>query len=33
LKELQSLVESRRKYVTDYSKIKSESPADAIDFL
>jgi len=33
LNELHSLVESRRKYVTDYSKIKSESPADAIDFL
>jgi len=33
LKELQSLVESRRKYVTDYSKIKSELPADAADFL
>jgi len=33
LKELHSLVESRRKYVTDYSRIKAESPADATDFL
>ncbi|MDR0456295.1 MAG: hypothetical protein LBH20_06390 [Treponema sp.] len=34
LKELQSLVDSRRKYMTDLSKIKSEeiSP-DAVDFL
>jgi len=33
LNELQSLVESRRKYLTDFSKIKSESPIDAADFL
>jgi len=33
LKELQSLVESRRRYVTDFSKIKSELPADADGFL
>jgi (p)ppGpp synthase/HD superfamily hydrolase len=33
LKELQSLVESRRRYVTDFSKINSELPADADGFL
>jgi len=34
LKELQSLVESRRRYVTDFSKINSDKlPADATDFL
>jgi len=33
LKELQSLVESRRRYVTGFSKISSETPADATDFL
>ena len=33
LNELHSLVESRRKYVTDFSKIKSELPVDSTDFL
>jgi (p)ppGpp synthase/HD superfamily hydrolase len=33
LKELQSLVESRRRYVTDYSKIKAELPVNSSDFL
>ncbi|MDR2718945.1 MAG: hypothetical protein LBB89_12900 [Treponema sp.] len=34
LKELQSLVESRRKHVTDFSKIKSEEiHTDSTDFL
>jgi len=34
LSELQSLVESRRRYITDFSKINSEKlPIDSTDFL
>jgi len=33
LSELHSLVKSRRKYVIDFSKIKSELPIDSTDFL